>query len=476
LNSYPEGLKIFSKEVSQAHLSGDLYIHYLKHPQKAESIGWNSIQEEKEKNLKCWFKLLLKAISKQNDRWLKQTINNFDSALTKYIEREKQNRLYEYLIKFLSSIRFDNEYHHLSFRLNLLNEKIYSRANNAFIKALLNLNMHGNFNISPLYMISELEDNSRTLEYIIAWAFKYGSPVFLNSHLVDEFENEDIAFRQGGVLGDFTGKGRISSVTLNLPRISYIVNDEDIFYERLQELTWLASKCLEEKRYLLEKNPGFDSLDNLSSVISIVGVNEVLHNLIDCGISAVPGKAVAYKILEALRDTILEIIDETGHKYSLEAGESMQASHRLAQLDVQRYPNIFTSGNMTPYYTHSSELPSYYGNDLWNALEHQKKIYTMYTGGTTFRVHLSKEIKFNQGCKLLIKRILERFYYTSVVFNPVFFLCNEHGYMKTGVCNQCSKPTTLYRRIAGIIRPIYSWDEGQKEEYYLREHFDVKSR
>jgi ribonucleoside-triphosphate reductase len=363
----------------------------------------------------------------------------------------------------------------LSFKLNLEKEKDPNNINRALCDSLIYLNNKGNFNQTPIFIItSEFNWNNKLLNSIIEWAFKFGTPVFIKSRY-DDNHFMDLPLRQGGYLGDNTGNGRIGSVTINLPRLGYIAKDEDDFYELLNELTWLASKSLEEKRILLEKS-GLTSIENHFSVISLIGVHETLLNLIKCGIAESPGKAVTYKILESLRKTIQEINYTTGHQYSLETTPSMPCGYRLAELDKKKYPQIITSGKEISYYTHSTELPANHGNDLWDALEHQKKIQALYTGGACFQLHLAKELKFRKECKLLIKRIFNNFDFSCLLINPAFYICIEHGYMNFNRCDKCGKETILHRRTGGTIRSIDQWNEGQKEEYKLRENFDVKNR
>ena len=236
---------------------------------------------------------------------------------------------------FLKGIKTPNKDYHLSFNLNL--EKETHGINEALCDSLKCLNNKGNFNQTPIIVITnEFNWNNKLLNNVIEWAFKYGTPVFIKSRY-DSDEYLDLPLRQGGYLGEKTGNGRIGSVTINLPRLGFNAKDEDEFFELLNELTWLASSSLEEKRIYLEKS-GLKSIENFFSVISIIGVHETLINLINCGIADSPGKAVTYKILESLRKTIQEINYCTGHPYSLETTPSMLCSCRLALIDKKKYP------------------------------------------------------------------------------------------------------------------------------------------
>lgn len=470
---------IFSKEIMEAHLKGDIHIHNLEYPKKAESIGWNPSQIKGYNTMDNWFKAIAEHINIKQKQYIRQTINDFDSEICNFEKTENLNQEYiqSCLSKFISKINNSSSDHHLSLILNPEHETHRNIVNRTLLEIISKLNELGRFNLTPHYLISSsLEWDNKLIDQVVEWAFMYGTPVFIQKkQQYNDDSNKMASLRNGGFLSDFTTIGRVGSVTINLPRLGFKAKDEEIFYHNLRKITWLARTCLEEKREYL-KTSGLKNLEKHYSVISIVGVNETLKNLIDCDISETPGKAVCYKILETLRETIQAIIKETGNNYSLEPYPSMNSSYRLAQLDIQKYPALFTSGKKIPYYTHSSELPSYHGNDLWDALEHQKKIQTLYTGGVNFTVHLKKQIKYYPGCKLLIKRIFDRFGYRGVIINPMFYLCSEHGYMTSNTCKKCGKTTILYKRVSGVIHQIDDWNEGHKEENQQREYFEIKSR
>jgi ribonucleoside-triphosphate reductase len=468
-----EKLEIYSKRVAKAHFSGDIHIHNLNHPKKAESIGWSIDADSCEPTLKDRFKTCSYKIKKNQTNYLKQTITDFDLGFSQIKKKYTRDEVRNNLIWFLKSIKTPNKDFHLSFNLNI--EKETHIFNEALCDSLLCLNNKGDFNQTPIIVITnEFNWNNKLLNNVIEWAFKYGTPVFIKSRY-DSHEFMDLPLRQGGYLGDKTGNGRIGSVTINLPRLGFKAKDEDDFFELLNELAWLASRSLEEKRRYLE-NSGLTSNKNFFSVISLIGMHETLINLINCGIADSPGKAVTYKILESLRRTLQDINNCTGNPYSLETTPSMLCSYRLAQIDKKKYPKIITSGKDISYYTHTTELPANHGNDLWYALEHQKKIQALYSGGASFQLYLEKELKFREECKLLLKRIFNVFDFSGVIINPAFYICTEHGYMNFNRCIKCGKKTILHRRTGGTIQSIDQWDKGQKEEYKLRENFDVKNR
>ncbi len=64
--------------------------------------------------------------------------------------------------------------------------------------------------------------------------------------------------------------------------------------------------------------------------------------------------------------------EETDHLYNLEASPAEGTAYRFAQLDLERYPDIMTSGDTRPYYTNSTQLPVGHTKDLFDALDMQE--------------------------------------------------------------------------------------------------------
>lgn len=215
--------------------------------------------------------------------------------------------------------------------------------------------------------------------------------------------------KSGGVLG---------MVTLNLPRAAYESGKEDEFYGRVEELTELAVEGLDAKRSRLDeelkggKMPAtstiVDSFDNFACAVGVVGMNEALQNLVERGIGSMQGKVIAYRTLELMRGIVKERGEATGHSFCLAAEPSDGAAYRLAALDRAKHPEIKTAGVDAAFYTGSTCLPVGYSDDLWDALEHQRKLQTFYTGGTVFNITPDRGIADAGGCKLLARRIVEK--------------------------------------------------------------------
>ena len=63
-------------------------------------------------------------------------------------------------------------------------------------------------------------------------------------------------------------------------------------------------------------------------------------------------------------------------------------------------PDIRTAGKEgdTPYYTNSSHLPVEYTTDIFDALDIQDELQTLYTSGTVFHAFTRRKASGLEGC------------------------------------------------------------------------------
>jgi ribonucleoside-triphosphate reductase len=158
-------------------------------------------------------------------------------------------------------------------------------------------------------------------------------------------------------------------------------------------------------------------------------MNEACLNLLGCGIDTEEGQALATSTLEFMRKQLEAFQEETGHLYNLEATPAEGTSYRLANRDRQNYPDIVTAGSDEPYYTNSTQLPVGTTEDIYQALSHQDRLQTLYTGGTVFHGFLGERLEDWRSARLLVKRIAENFHLPYFTLSPTFTICPEHGYI-----------------------------------------------
>ena len=300
--------------------------------------------------------------------------------------------------------------------------------------------------------------------------------------------------RGGGLFGSNPMTGSIGVVTINLPRVAYLSKTESEFFIRLWQQMNIAKNSLEIKRKVIEEQTDKGlypySANYLKDIkqrmgcywynhfntIGIVGMNEACLNLFGSDLTTQVGQEFAIKTLNYMRDTIKEIQDETGHYYNLEATPAEGTSYRLAKLDKERYPDIITAGENVPYYTNSSQLPVGYTDDIFETLELQEGLQTLYTGGTVLHFYLGEEIKDTKTAKTLIRKVFSNYSLPYISLTPTFSVCNDHGYLagEQFTCPECGAETEVWTRVVGYLRPVKNFNVGKREEYRQRKKYAIK--
>jgi ribonucleoside-triphosphate reductase len=365
----------------------------------------------------------------------------------------------------------------------------------------------------PTYNITkDFMWDSPVSEAIFEVTAKYGVPYFsnfVNSDMKPEdvrsmccrlrIDNRELRKRGGGLFGANPLTGSIGVVTLNMPRIGYLSKDEDEFFERLEKIMQVSKTSLEIKRkaleaftenglypysrrYLCDIKEGHGKFwKNHFSTIGLAGVNEAVVNLLGVNIASSEGKDFAVKVLSFMRETLTDFQAETGNIYNLEATPAEGTSYRLARIDKRRYPEIEVANqrqvltqHAEPFYTNSSQLPVDYEGDLFEALEHQESLQTLYTGGTVFHIFLGERLHSWQSAAELIKKISWNSQLPYFTLSPTFSVCQTHGY-RSGEhkqCPICGANCEVYSRVVGYLRPVDQWNDGKQAEFNIRRTFD----
>jgi ribonucleoside-triphosphate reductase len=314
----------------------------------------------------------------------------------------------------------------------------------------------------PTYNISQDFDwDNPVLEPVWRMTAKYGIPYFsnfINSDIKPEdarsmccrlrLDNRELRKRGGGLFGANPLTGSIGVVTINLPRLGYLSQDEGAFFERLARVMDIARTSLNIKRKILEQltEQGLYPYSryylsdikqgqgaywaNHFSTIGLNGMNEACLNFLGVSIADPAGKAFAIRILQFMRARLQTYQEETGYLFNLEATPAEGASYRLAKADKRLYPNILTAGtDNVPYYTNSTHLPVGYTCDIFDALEHQDDLQVLYTGGTVLHGFIGEQIDDWRQARLLVRRIAENYRLPYYTLTPTFSICPVHGYI-----------------------------------------------
>ena len=345
-------------------------------------------------------------------------------------------------------------------------------------------------------------ENNRLLFEMTA---KYGTPYFSN-YINSDMEPSDVRSmccrlrldlrelrkKSGGYFGSGESTGSVGVVTINLPRIAYLSQTPEEFYERLDHMMDIAARSLKVKRTVITKlmDAGLypytkyylGTFENHFSTIGLIGMNEVGLNAkwLRKDLTHPETQAFAKDVLNHMRERLRDYQEQYGDLYNLEATPAESTTYRLAKHDVEKYPDIITAAKHpgdTPYYTNSSHLPVGYTTDIFDALAIQDDLQTLYTSGTVFHAFLGEKLPDWKAAANLVRKIAENFKLPYYTISPTYSICPEHGYISGEhfTCPTCGKTCEVWSRITGYYRPVQNWNDGKVQEFKDRKLYDVES-
>ena len=182
-------------------------------------------------------------------------------------------------------------------------KKEMDMVNKAFIETMIEGDANGRgfqypiptYSITSDFDWSDTENNRLLFEMTA----KYGTPYFSN-YINSDMEPSDVRSmccrlrldlrelrkKSGGFFGSGESTGSIGVVTINMPRIAYLAEDEADFYRRLDKLMDISARSLSVKRTVITKllNEGLypytrrylGTFENHFSTIGLIGMNEVV--------------------------------------------------------------------------------------------------------------------------------------------------------------------------------------------------------
>ncbi|MBQ3554529.1 MAG: ribonucleoside triphosphate reductase [Clostridia bacterium] len=386
-------------------------------------------------------------------------------------------------------------------------QKEMDMVNKAFIEIMIEGDANGRgfqypiptYSITRNFDWSETENNKLLFEM----TSKYGTPYFSN-YINSDMEPSDVRSmccrlrldlrelrkKSGGFFGSGESTGSVGVVTINLPRIAYLSENEQDFYRRLDKLMDIAARSLKVKRTIITKllDEGLypytkrylGSFDNHFSTIGLIGMNEVGLNAkwLKKDLTNKETQEFAKDVLNHMRERLSDYQEEYGDLYNLEATPAESTTYRFAKHDVARYPDIITANeNGTPYYTNSSHLPVGFTEDIFDALDVQDELQTLYTSGTVFHAFLGERLPDWKAAANLIRKIAENYRLPYYTLSPTYSVCKNHGYLagEQYVCPHCGENAEVYSRITGYYRPVQNWNDGKTQEFKDRKVYDIEN-
>ena len=387
-------------------------------------------------------------------------------------------------------------------------QKEMDMVNKAFLETMIEGDAHGRgfqypiptYSITKNFDWSETENNKLLFEMTA----KYGTPYFSN-YINSDMEPSDVRSmccrlrldlrelrrKSGGFFGSGESTGSIGVVTINMPRIAYLAKDEKDFYERLDKIMDISARSLKIKRDTISKllDAGLypytkyylGTLNNHFSTIGLVGMNEagLNANWIKADMTDPKTQKFTKEVLTHMRERLSDYQEQYGDLYNLEATPAESTAYRLAKHDRAKYPDIITAGDKddVPYYTNSSHLPVGFTSDVFEALDIQDELQTLYTSGTVFHTFLGEKLPSWKSAAKLVRTIAENYKLPYYTMSPTYSVCKKHGYLsgEQYECPFCGDPTEVYSRITGYYRPVQNWNDGKTQEFENRKEYVISN-
>ena len=385
-------------------------------------------------------------------------------------------------------------------------KKEMDMVNKAFIETMIEGDSNGRgfqypiptYSIKKDFDWSDTENNRLLFEMTAKYGTQYFSN-YINSDMQPSdvrsmccrlrLDLRELRKKTGGFFGSGESTGSVGVVTINMPRIAYLSANKDEFYARLNHMMDIAARSLKIKRGVITKllNEGLypytkrylGTFENHFSTIGLIGMNEVglNANWLRADMSDPRTQEFTKEVLNHMRERLSDYQEQYGDLYNLEATPAESTTYRLAKHDRKRWPGIKTAGKPgdTPYYTNSSHLPVDYTVDIFDALDIQDELQTLYTSGTVFHAFLGEKLPDWKAAASLVRTIASNYKLPYYTLSPTYSICKEHGYLagEVKVCPHCGAKTEVYSRITGYYRPVQNWNDGKLQEYANRTEYDI---
>mgnify|MGYP000671788755 FL=1 len=541
--------EIYDPEVAEAHKSGDMHIHDLS-MLTGYCAGWSlkqliqqglgipgKINSSPASHLSTLCNQMVNFLGIMQNEWAgAQAFSSFDTYLAPFVRTDHltQKEVKQCIQSFVygvntpsrwgtqapfSNITLDwtvpKDLEHLPAIVGGKEQdftygeckKEMDMVNKAFIEIMTEGDADGRgfqypiptYSITKDFDWSETENNRLLFEMTA----KYGTPYFSN-YINSDMEPSDVRSmccrlrldlrelrkKSGGYFGSGESTGSGGVVTINLPRIAYLSQTPEEFYERLDHIMDVAARSLKTKRTVITRlmdiglypytKHYLGTFANHFSTIGLIGMNEVGLNAkwLRKDLTHPETQAFAKDVLNHMRERLSDYQEQYGDLYNLEATPAESTTYRLAKHDVALYPDIITAAKNpgdTPYYTNSSHLPVGYTADIFDALAIQDELQTLYTSGTVFHAFLGEKLPDWKAAANLVRKIAENFQLPYYTISPTYSICPEHGYLsgEHAVCPQCGKTCEVWSRITGYYRPVQNWNDGKVQEFHDRKTYDI---
>ena len=379
---------IYSKEVAEAHKTAAFHIHDLS-MFSGYCAGWSlrqliteglggvpdKITSTPATHLSTLVNQIVNFLGIMQNEWAgAQAFSSFDTYLAPFIRADKLNEkqvrqcIQSYIYGVNTPSRWGSQAPFTNITMDLVcpedlknkkaivggKEQDYTYGdcqkemdmiNKVFIELMIEGDADGRGFAYPIptYNITrDFDWNSEISKLLFTMTAQYGTPNFQNFVNSDlnpsdvrsmccrlQLDKRELRRRGGGLFGADEFTGSIGVVTINMPQIAYLANNEEEFYKRLDYLMDLAKESLCVKRKVIQKlydgglfpytRRYLKTLVNHFNTIGLCGMNECCLNFLGVDISTPKGKAFSEKVLTHMRERMQDYQEETGDLFNLEA-------------------------------------------------------------------------------------------------------------------------------------------------------------
>jgi ribonucleoside-triphosphate reductase len=303
--------------------------------------------------------------------------------------------------------------------------------------------------------------------------------------------------------------GGMQVVTLNMPRLAYKSGGDEAKLLEIMRETMLTAKEAHLLKYSLMKRqfdrglipfasqrpkgaPTAVDIDNLSSTIGFVGVNEMVEHMTGYQLHEdASAQKLALRVLIEMDKIRKEFSDSTGMKFSIARTPAESAAQRFAVSDMIHYTKFakeLVKGDLDaalPRYKESRDVPIYYTNGAHinisaavpvnERLAIEQRFFPILKGGDIFHVWLG-EVNPDPEALLKLNRALSKSWIGYWSHTKDITMCRSCGYVGGGLNEKCplcgSESTKHYSRITGYYQDVSSWNAAKRQE--LKERYRVR--
>jgi ribonucleoside-triphosphate reductase len=306
--------------------------------------------------------------------------------------------------------------------------------------------------------------------------------------------------------------GGMQVVTLNMPRLAYRSGgDEARLLELLRENMEVAKEALLLKYRLMKRQfekglvpfasqrpggaPPAVDIDNLSSTIGFVGVNEMVEHMTGYQLHEnSSAQRLALKVIIEMDNIRKEFSDTTGMKFSIARTPAESAAQRFAVADMIHYSKFakeLVKGDLDTAltkYRESRDVPIYYSNGahvnvganvpIYERLAIEQRFFPILKGGDIFHVWLSDANPDPDALLKLNRKLAEsKVGYWS--HTKDITMCRSCGFVGGGLREKCpicgSISLKQYSRITGYYQDVSSWNAAKRQELRDRHRVGLTS-